>query len=61
MKTNKSYASRLRVTKRGKIIARAAGRCHFNAKERARVRGARGRGRAIEMTANAKSRFLSGV
>ena len=27
MKTNKSYASRLKVTKHGKIIARAAGRC----------------------------------
>ena len=33
MKTNKSYTKRLRVTKRGKIIARAPGHNHFNAKE----------------------------
>ena len=31
-KTNKSYTSRLKVTKRGKIISRAAGHDHYNAK-----------------------------
>lgn len=33
MKTNKSYMKRLRVTKRGKVIARVPGHNHFNAKE----------------------------
>ncbi len=33
MKSNKSYMKRLRVTKRGKIVARVPGHNHFNAKE----------------------------
>ncbi|MDB5204262.1 MAG: Ribosomal protein [Candidatus Taylorbacteria bacterium] len=33
MKTNKSFAKRLKVTKNGKIKARKAGQNHFNAKE----------------------------
>ena len=33
MKTNKSYTKRLKITKRGKILARKAGQNHFNAKE----------------------------
>jgi len=32
LKTNKSYAKRLRVTKNGKILGRKAGKNHFNAK-----------------------------
>lgn len=32
MKTNKSYAKRLKVTKNGKVLARKPGKCHFNAK-----------------------------
>ncbi|MES2224320.1 MAG: 50S ribosomal protein L35 [Patescibacteria group bacterium] len=33
MKTNKSFAKRLKVTKNGKIKARKPGQNHFNAKE----------------------------
>lgn len=33
MKTNKFAAKRLRMTKNGKIMFRAAGQNHFNAKE----------------------------
>jgi ribosomal protein L35 len=33
MKTNKSFTKRLKVTRRGKIIARKPGKNHFNAKE----------------------------
>lgn len=32
MKTNKSLAKRLKVTRTGKIMARVAGQNHFNAK-----------------------------
>jgi len=32
MKTNKSFAKRLKVTRKGKILARKAGHNHFNAK-----------------------------
>ncbi|OGC86802.1 hypothetical protein A3D70_00050 [Candidatus Adlerbacteria bacterium RIFCSPHIGHO2_02_FULL_54_18] len=34
MKTNKSFTKRLKVTRRGKIIARKPGQNHFNAKEK---------------------------
>lgn len=33
-KGNKSFSKRLRVTRNGKILARAKGQNHFNAKER---------------------------
>ena len=33
MKTNKAFAKRLKVTRRGKIVARKPGQNHFNAKE----------------------------
>lgn len=33
MKTNKSYTKRLKLTKKGKIIARKPGFNHFNAKQ----------------------------
>ena len=33
MKTNKSFTKRLKVTRRGKVIARKPGQNHFNAKE----------------------------
>lgn len=32
-KTNKSFTKRLKVTKKGKILARKTGQNHFNAKE----------------------------
>ncbi|HEY4476940.1 MAG TPA: 50S ribosomal protein L35 [Candidatus Paceibacterota bacterium] len=36
IKTNKSYAKRLKVTRRGKVLSRRGGQNHFNAKERRR-------------------------
>ena len=33
MKTNKSYTKRLKITKNGKILSRAPGFNHFNAKQ----------------------------
>jgi ribosomal protein L35 len=61
MKTNKSFMKRLRVTKKGKIIARAPGHNHFNAKDTGRGRQAKGRMGAFTsvMDATARSRFLS--
>lgn len=32
-KTNKSYAKRLKVTRKKKVLARAPGQNHFNAKQ----------------------------
>ncbi len=61
MKTNKSYTKRLRVTKNGKIVARASGHNHFNAKEGGRGQMRRRRATAFhtDMSNTDKSRFLS--
>jgi ribosomal protein L35 len=36
MKTNKSYAKRLKVTSKGKVLSRKKGQNHFNAKKSGR-------------------------
>lgn len=61
MKSNKSYMKRLRVTKKGKIIARVPGHNHFNAKESGSGRMRRRRNVTLNavMTASDKSRFLN--
>ncbi len=61
MKTNKSYAKRLKVSKNGKITARGTGQNHFNAKEGGRSQQKKNRMSAFVMTNKSKSRFLSGV
>ena len=33
MKTNKAFTKRLKITRKGKIVARKPGQNHFNAKE----------------------------
>ncbi len=58
MKTNKSYSKRLRVTRRGKIVARVPGHNHFNAKESGTGRMRRRRQVGLEMTSKDRSRFL---
>ena len=57
-KTTKSYAKRLKVTKNGKILARATGQNHFNARERTRTSMKKHRMNSIVMKNKAKSRFL---
>ncbi len=58
MKTTKSYAKRLKVTKNGKILSRKAGQNHFNARERTRTSTNKRRMNTIHMDNKAKSRFL---
>jgi ribosomal protein L35 len=58
MKTNKSFTKRLRVTRKGKIVGRAPGQNHFNAKDSGRAHAKRQRATSIEMTAAERSRFL---
>jgi ribosomal protein L35 len=58
MKTTKSYAKRLKVTKNGKIIARKPGQNHFNAKESRSAQYNKKRTQHIKMTNKEKSRFL---
>jgi|TARA_Y100000310_G_scaffold345866_1_gene471919 ribosomal protein L35 len=58
MKTNKSYTKRLKVTKKGKVLARKPGQNHFNAKETRSTRMKRKRVALFPMTQKNKSRFL---
>ena len=58
MKTTKSYAKRLKVTKNGKIVARRPGQNHFNAKENSSSQYKKGRTQNLNMTNKDKSRFL---
>ncbi len=61
MKSNKSYSKRLKVSKNGKITARGKGQNHFNAKEGRRAQFAKKRMMAIDMSNQAKARFLGGM
>ncbi len=58
MKTNKSFTKRLRVTKKGKIVSRAPGHNHFNAKDSGTQRQQKRRAGSVEMSAQLRSRFL---
>lgn len=61
MKTNKSFQKRLRVTKKGKIVARVPGQNHFNAKNSGSesLRKSRADSFHAKLDNTAKSRFLS--
>ena len=58
MKTNKSFAKRLKITKSGKILARKTGLNHFNAKERHSAKAAKGSRGEFHMSQKERSRFL---
>lgn len=60
MKTNKSYTKRIRVTKNGKMLVRAKGQDHFNAKASGAKRNAKRRPVQINLTAKVRARFLPG-
>lgn len=61
MKTNKSFTKRLRVTKNGKILARAPGQNHFNAKQSGTARLARNRTKNLSLGKRITRRFLPGT
>jgi ribosomal protein L35 len=61
MKTNKSFAKRIKVTRNGKVLVRRTGQNHFNAKESGRSQIKKGTTTAFHMTNKEKSRFLSGI
>jgi ribosomal protein L35 len=57
-KTNKSFKKRLRVTRTGKILARAKGQNHFNARER-RVKQLQKRKLSpVVLSSKVKNRFI---
>jgi len=57
-KTIKSFAKRIKVTKNGKILSRAPGQNHFNAKERTRTSMSKHRMNHLHLNGDVKSRFL---
>ena len=59
MKTNKSYTKRVKVSRRGKLVARMPGQNHFNAKERGRTKGNKRRANVIQVSNQIRRRFLS--
>ena len=57
-KTIKSFAKRLKITKNGKILSRAVGQNHFNARERTRASMKKHRLNSLKLNNDVKSRFL---
>jgi ribosomal protein L35 len=60
MKTNKSYTKRIRVTKKGKLVARKPGQNHFNAKENRSTRTKKRQAGSVSMTRADRARYLAG-
>ncbi|MEK7126282.1 MAG: 50S ribosomal protein L35 [Patescibacteria group bacterium] len=60
MKTNKSYTKRIRVTRNGKLMARAKGQNHFNAKQSGNTRRGKRGSVAIKLSMRVRRRFLPG-
>ncbi len=61
LKTNKSFAKRLKVTKSGKVLGRKTGQGHNNAKESRRSQLTKKGNNDFHMSAKEKSRFLVNI
>ena len=61
IKTNKSYAKRIKITKKGKLLVRKSGQNHFNAKERRAAKSVKNRGTEFHMKNKERSRFLVNI
>ena len=61
MKTKKSLMKRLKITKNGKILGRAKGIGHFNARQRRVAQLAKRKDQPFSMTNREKRRFLPGL
>jgi len=61
MKTNKSFAKRIKVTKSGKFLTRTPGKNHFNAKASRRNQLNKKRMSSMTITNKEKSRYLINV
>lgn len=58
-KTNKSFTKRLKVTKKGKILARKTGQNHFNAKESRRKQLAKKNVVPFPVSKKDRARFIT--
>jgi ribosomal protein L35 len=58
MKTNKSFTSRVKVTRKGKVIARKPGLNHFNAKATRSSKLDKKRGQELKFSKKVTQRFI---
>jgi ribosomal protein L35 len=61
MKSNKSYLKRIRVTKKGKLMARKTGQGAFNSKERSSAKSGKKSMQSLKFNSALRRRFLPGV
>jgi ribosomal protein L35 len=61
MKTNKSFTKRLKITRKGKLVARKPGQNHFNAKERRNKQLSTRRTQALSLPAKVAQRYINTV
>jgi len=59
MKTNKSFTKRLKITRRGKLVARKPGQNHFNAKESRHKQMAGRRTQNLHLPAKVMQRYIT--
>lgn len=59
MKTNKSFTKRLKITRRGKIIARKPGQNHFNAKESRSTQMDGRRSQSLKLSKKVSQRYIT--
>lgn len=58
MKTNKAFAKRIKITRRGKLVARKPGQNHFNAKEKRSTQMKGRRSQIISLTKKVEQRYI---
>ncbi len=61
IKTNKSYAKRIKITKTGKLLTRKTGQNHFNSKERRSAKAAKHQNTEFHMSMKERARFLVNI
>lgn len=61
MKTNKAFTKRIKITRKGKIVARKPGQNHFNAKEGRSTQMAGNRSQLLTLTPKVAQRYIGTV
>lgn len=59
MKTNKSFTKRIKITRKGKLVARKPGQNHFNAKESRNKQMGQRRTQKLTFSAKVMQRYIT--
>ena len=59
IKTNKSFTKRIKITRRGKLIARKPGQNHFNAKESRSTQMDGNRSQSLNLSKQVTQRYIT--